>query len=53
MFNNDFVDRANNATAHLFIANPLPRTGIRASFSKFFSTHPPIKERVAALRAML
>jgi len=50
---NDFVDRANNATAHLFIANPLPRTGIRASFSKFFSTHPPIKERVAALRAML
>lgn len=41
---------ANNATAHLYISNPFgPRAG---GVSKLFSTHPPIAERVAALRAM-
>lgn len=37
-----------NATAPLFIANPLGRSGIAG----LFSTHPPITERVAALRSM-
>jgi heat shock protein HtpX len=39
---------ANPATAHLFIVNPL--TG--GSLSNLFSTHPPIEERIARLRAM-
>lgn len=41
---------ANTATAHLYISNPF---GPKASgVAKLFSTHPPITERVAALRAM-
>lgn len=40
--------QANPATAHLFIVNPLSG----GSFLRFFSTHPPIEERVARLRAM-
>jgi heat shock protein HtpX len=39
---------ANPATSHLFIANPLRGGGILA----LFSTHPPIEQRVARLRAM-
>jgi len=42
---------ANQATAHMFIVNPL--RGRRASFfGKLFSTHPPTEERVRRLRAM-
>jgi len=40
--------QANPATAHLFIVNPLSGR----SFLSLFSTHPPIEERVARLRAM-
>jgi heat shock protein HtpX len=44
------LDHANQATAHLYISNPF---GPQAKgMSKLFSTHPPIAERVAALRAM-
>lgn len=39
---------ANPATSHLFIVNPLRGRGL---FS-LFSTHPPIEERIARLRAM-
>ena len=39
---------ANPATAHLFIVNPLSGQ----SFMRLFSTHPPIEERIARLRAM-
>ncbi len=39
---------ANPATAHLFIVNPLSG---RAMMS-LFSTHPPLEERIARLRAM-
>ncbi len=39
---------ANPATAHMFIVNPL--TG--RSLMNLFSTHPPIEERIARLRAM-
>lgn len=46
---------ANNATAHLYISNPfgLPaQAGPRAarSISKLFMTHPPLEERIKALR---
>jgi heat shock protein HtpX len=40
--------QATPATAHLFIVNPLSGSG----FATLFSTHPPIAERVARLRAM-
>ena len=39
---------ANPATAHLFIVNPLSG----AAVARLFSTHPPIEERIARLRAM-
>ncbi len=41
-----------NATAHLFISNPFPRakaSDISNKFTKIFSTHPPVEERVKAL----
>jgi heat shock protein HtpX len=49
---NDLVpsDRAGPATAHLFIVNPL--RGGAARLMSLFSTHPPIEERVARLRAL-
>ena len=42
---------ANHATAHLFLNNPY---GAKAKgfVNKFFSTHPPIEERIAILRKM-
>ncbi len=43
---------ANNATAHLFISNPFRGKDKSSWLSKLFMTHPPIKERVAALRGM-
>jgi heat shock protein HtpX len=42
------LPRASQATAHLFIANPL-----KGGLSHFFSTHPPIKERIKRLREMM
>ena len=43
--------KANHATAHLFIANPFGRkaNGGVSFFTKIFSTHPPVAERVKAL----
>ncbi|HEY7651408.1 MAG TPA: zinc metalloprotease HtpX [Methylomirabilota bacterium] len=40
--------QATPATAHLFIVNPLTGGG----WTTLFSTHPPVAERVARLRAM-
>lgn len=42
--------RANTATAHLYIANPFGTK--RHTFTALFSTHPPVEERMKALRAM-
>lgn len=45
------MQKANHATAHLFIANPFGRKadGSVSFFTKIFSTHPPVEERVKAL----
>lgn len=40
---------ASNATAHLFIANPFGAVNGKG-LSRLFSTHPPLVERIAALR---
>ncbi len=37
-----------NATAHMFIVNPLTAGGL----ASLFSTHPPMEERIARLEAM-
>jgi heat shock protein HtpX len=39
------------AQATKYIVNPL--TGRNVSFAKLFSTHPPMEERIARLRAPL
>lgn len=44
------MQNANPATAHLYISCPLGGTEHQTFFQKLFMTHPPIAERVAALR---
>ncbi len=41
---------ANEATAHLYFDTPFGRSG--RSLAKLFMSHPPIEERIAALRKM-
>ncbi len=43
---------ANNATNHLFISSPLRGEQAKNWLAKLFLTHPPIKDRIAALRNM-
>ena len=43
---------ANNATAHLFIVNPFKGKSAKSWFSSLFDTHPPVEERIKALREM-
>jgi len=42
------MKKANHATAHLFFSNPFSAKKI----SKWFSTHPPVDERIKRLRTM-
>lgn len=46
------MQRANHATAHLFISNPFGAHEAGRFIAKIFSTHPPVEERVAALTQM-
>jgi heat shock protein HtpX len=41
------MQKQNTASAHLFFNNPLKP----GAFTKLFSTHPPLEERIARLRA--
>jgi heat shock protein HtpX len=43
---------ANNATAHLYISNPFGSKEKTSFVARLFMTHPPIEERIAALREM-
>ncbi len=44
--------RASHATAHLYISNPFGGHERGRFVARLFSTHPPIEERIAALRGM-
>ena len=43
---------ASNSTAHLFIASPFRGKQAKSWFTKLFMTHPPIEERIEALRQL-
>jgi len=43
---------ANNATSHLFIASPFRGREAKSWFTKLFMTHPPVEERIEALRQL-
>ena len=45
---NEHLDKVSEATAHLYISNPLSGKKL----SRLFSTHPPIEERIKILRQM-
>jgi heat shock protein HtpX len=47
---NEVLEAANGATAHLYISNPLKNSG--QFLANMFSTHPPIDERIRRLREM-
>lgn len=52
-YSNVPLNRANNATAHLFISNPFGKLAGKSNFlGKWFMTHPPIEERIKTLRSM-
>ncbi|MDD4902075.1 MAG: M48 family metallopeptidase [Patescibacteria group bacterium] len=47
------LEVANRATAHLYIISPLKgQDGHVGFFTKLFLTHPPVADRIAALRGM-
>jgi heat shock protein HtpX len=46
------LKNANNAVAHLFIVSPFKGSRSANWLSKLFSTHPPIRERLKALRGL-
>ena len=46
--NNTVVQQRSTAVAHIWIESPLDAKSV----SRLFATHPPIEERIAALRAM-
>jgi len=45
------LKQANHATAHLFLANPFD-PHVTKKFEQWFSTHPPIMERINRLKTM-
>lgn len=48
----ELLPQTYNATAHLFIANPFKQKNVLTNVSNLFNTHPPIIERINALRSM-
>jgi heat shock protein HtpX len=46
------LEVANRATEPLYIVNPFKGKQLTAAFANLFNTHPPIADRVKALRAM-
>lgn len=46
------LQRISTATAHLYISNPLKDGKAMSFMSKLYATHPPVEERLTALRVM-
>ncbi|HIH12659.1 MAG: heat shock protein HtpX [archaeon GW2011_AR9] len=46
------VDKANKATAHLFISMPFRHDHKESFMQRMFATHPPIEERIKRLEGM-
>lgn len=46
------MQRANHATAHLFISNPFGGHDMGRFVARLFATHPPVEERISALSQM-
>jgi len=46
------LEVANEATAHLYISNPLRKGKNSDFFSNLFNTHPPVEERIRRLKEM-
>ena len=47
------LEVANRATAHLYIASPFKAGGRRPGlFARAFSTHPPVQDRINKLRGL-
>ncbi|MDZ7611322.1 MAG: M48 family metallopeptidase [Candidatus Moranbacteria bacterium] len=46
------LKKANKATAHMYIANPLKGKRAKGFTAKLFMTHPPVEERIKKLRGM-
>ncbi len=49
------LEVANRATAHMYISSPFKKDAVGRKtgfFAKAFMTHPPVEERIAALRGM-
>jgi heat shock protein HtpX len=46
------LEAANKATAHLYIINPFKGQKFVGLFANLFNTHPPVEERIKALREM-
>lgn len=46
------LEVANRATEPLYIVNPFKGKNMKVAFASLFNTHPPVEERVKALRAM-
>ena len=47
----DVLETANRGLAHLYIANPIKKFEARAD--SMFASHPPIKERIARIEALV
>ncbi|PJA41073.1 zinc metalloprotease HtpX [candidate division WWE3 bacterium CG_4_9_14_3_um_filter_34_6] len=48
----EVLEVANEATAHMYISNPLVKNLNASRVANLFNTHPPIAERISRLRSM-
>lgn len=47
------LEAANKATAHLYIMNPFKGEQAKFWLANLFNTHPPVEERIKALKGMI